>query len=64
VVMRHVLALDALACQESALHGLGHWHLNYPAQLEEAIDVFLESEPQLDPRLQQYAFSARRGCVL
>jgi hypothetical protein len=64
VVMQRVLALDALACQESALHGLGHWHLRYPAEVEGAIDVFLESEPPLDPRLRQYAFSARRGCVL
>jgi hypothetical protein len=64
MVMQSVLALDALACQESALHGLGHWHLNYPAEAEEAIDVFLKRQPRLDPRLRQYAFSARRGCVL
>ncbi len=64
MVMQRVLALDALACQESALHGLGHWHLRYPAEVEGAIDAFLERRPQLDPRLRQYAFSARRGCVL
>ena len=64
MVMQHVLAVDALACQESALHGLGHWHLRYPAEVEEAIDVFLERQPQLDLRLRQYAFSARQGCVL
>ena len=64
VVMQSVLALDNLACQESALHGLGHWHLRYPAVVEETIDVFLERQPRLDPRLRQYAFSARRGCVL
>jgi hypothetical protein len=64
MVMQRVLAVDALACQESALHGLGHWYLRYPAEVEEAIDVFLKRQPQLDPRLRQYAFSARRGCVL
>ena len=64
MVMQRVLALDALACQEGALHGLGHWHLRYPEEVKGAIDVFLESRPQLDPRLRQYAISARRGCVL
>jgi hypothetical protein len=64
MVMQRVLALDDLACQESALHGLGHWHLNYPEEVEGAIDAFLVSEPQLDVRLRRYAFSARQGCVL
>jgi hypothetical protein len=63
-VMQRVLALDTLACQESALHGLGHWHLRYPAEVEETIGVFLKRQPRLDPRLRQYAFSARQGCVL
>lgn len=63
-VMKDVLALAALACQEGALHGLGHWHLHYPAEVEETIDVFLRRQPRLDPRLRQYALAARRGCVL
>jgi hypothetical protein len=63
-VMQRVLALNALACQESALHGLGHWQRRYPTVVKETIDMYLKRQPRLDPRLRQYAFSARRGCVL
>jgi hypothetical protein len=63
-VMQRVLALNSLACQESALHGLGHWQRRYPAVVEETIDMYLKREVGLDARLRQYAFSARRGCVL
>ncbi len=63
-VMQRVLALNSLACQESALHGLGHWQRRCPAVVEETIDMYLKHELGLDPRLRQYAFSARRGCVL
>ena len=33
-VMKQVLALDSLPCQESALHGLGHWQHSYPEFVE------------------------------
>jgi len=63
-VMQRVLSLNSLACQESALHGLGHWQGRYPGVVEETIDVYLKREPGLEPRLRQYALSARTGCVL
>ncbi len=64
VVMQRVLALNSLACQESALHGLGHWQRRYPGVVQETIDIYLKREPGLEPRLRQYALSARTGCVL
>ena len=29
-IMEKTLELDHTACQESALHGLGHWQISYP----------------------------------
>jgi hypothetical protein len=62
-VMAETLALDAIACQESALHGLGHWHAAYPAPVEATIDRFLAARPDARPELVAYARSARGGCV-
>jgi hypothetical protein len=39
--MATVLDLESLACTESALHGLGHWHRAYPERVEGLIDGFL-----------------------
>jgi hypothetical protein len=63
-VMNAALRLDSIACQESALHGLGHWHLNYPRQVEELIQGFLQRNKVLPENLQKYALSALSGCVL
>ena len=63
-MMAAVLDMDSLACQESALHGLGHWHSGFPKETEEMIDRFLNTHPQIDPELRIYAQSARCGCVL
>ncbi len=71
-VMARTLTLDSPACRESALHGLGHWHLNYPSETERLIDRFLAFEgvpgagpggAELDPALEAYALAARTGCV-
>lgn len=62
-VMERVLGLDSIPCQESALHGLGHWHADYPQPTERAIDAFLAVHPKLRPELLSYAKNARRGCV-
>ena len=62
--MRAILELDADACRESALHGLGHWHLGYPARVTTIIDEFLARTPNVRPELRAYALNARRGCVL
>ena len=62
--MGRILAMDSLACQESALHGLGHWQRQYPAQVKTIVDRFLGNFVDLDTRLVTYAKSARAGCVL
>jgi hypothetical protein len=61
--MRDVLGLDAVACQESALHGLGHWQAAYPDAVGDIVDAFLAAAPDRHPDLVRYAQSARVGCV-
>lgn len=63
-VMESTLKLDAIACQESALHGLGHWHMQYPKQVEKIIQGYLERHRDLPEKLKSYALSALTGCVL
>ena len=62
--MRSILAIDHIACKESALHGLGHWHTAQGSAVENIIDEFLTNEPSLPEPLREYAFDARRGYVL
>lgn len=63
-VMQSTLNLDHVACQESALHGLGHWARHYPAQVGKIIDEFLAGNTKLRPELKHYALQARTGRVL
>jgi hypothetical protein len=64
-VMRATLKLNHLACQESALHGLGHWHHGYPTEVEDIVNEFLAATSgHASTKLLAYARSARRGCVL
>ena len=63
-VMESTLGLDSVACQESALHGLGHWQRSYPRQVTEIINSFLQGQQGLREELQTYAISASGGCVL
>jgi hypothetical protein len=63
-VMATVLDFESLACAESALHGLGHWHRAYPERVEGLIDGFLATHSDARPELLSYARSARCGCVL
>jgi hypothetical protein len=58
------LGLESLACQESALHGLGHWQRDHDPRVNAIIDGFLEANPGVDARFIVYANSARCGCVL
>ena len=62
-VMEQGLNLESIACQESSLHGLGHWQHQYPQRVDQVIDPFLAAHPNLRPELLGYAKSARRGCV-
>ncbi len=64
-VMREILmTIPNEACMESALHGLGHWHLYYPDEVEGIIDEFLNTHPNISPELRDYAEWAREGRVL
>jgi len=61
-VLRRLLAIPHDACRESALHGLGHWSIYYPA-VAGIIDAFLSRSPNLRPELVAYAKSAKSGVL-
>jgi hypothetical protein len=61
--MERTLAIDHIACQEGALHGLGHWQMFYPERVVPIIDRYLASS-HAQPELTNYAQSARTGSVL
>jgi len=61
--MRETLRLPNPACQESALHGLGHWARAYPEFAATTIDAYLAANPKLRPELVRYAEAARSGCI-
>ena len=63
-VMERTLALPHAACQESALHGLGHWHYANPARVQGIVDAFLVTPKRHRPELVSYARAARAGQVL
>jgi hypothetical protein len=64
-VMRRTLALPNMACQESALHGLGLNNIRaYRDQVGGIIDEYLAANPNLRPELRLYAENARIGHVL
>ena len=63
-VMEEILALPSLACQRSALHGLGHWCLLwYPEQAQQIIDDYLRRNPNIPTALKEYAKDAWAGYV-
>lgn len=59
-----ILHLPAMACQEAALHGLGHWWEVDVSTIQHTIDDWLQGHPPTRPELRDYALSARCGCVL
>lgn len=61
-VLSQLLSIPHDACRESALHGLGHWQIHYPAA-ETIIDEWLARTPGLRPELVSYAERAKVGCV-
>ena len=63
-VMEKTLRLNSPACQEAALHGLGHWRGQFSARVEDIVSGYLAANPHLESRLQRYASAARSGCVL
>jgi hypothetical protein len=63
-VMERMLALPHIACQEAALHGLGHWQGADPERVQGIIDTFLATKKVRRPELVSYAQTARQGMVL
>lgn len=65
-VMEKTLLINHVACQEGALHGLGHWARDYPQRVAQTIDGFLNSSTKktIPFKLAQYAALARWGYIL
>ena len=64
--MERILKLDNIACQEAALHGLGHWCDVYPGWVGDVVAAYLDSMPTDTWRRQEvvaYAQAAQCGCV-
>lgn len=61
--MADALKSNSPAVQEYGLHGLGHWHHDYPKEVEAAVDDYLDRNREIDPALKSYAASARDGAV-
>lgn len=62
-VMKDTLRMPSVAVQESALHGLGHWVLEYPAVVEPIIDDYLKNANIEREELRAYAKKARTGMI-
>lgn len=62
-VLEDALYLEHAACQESAIHGLGHRVRRHPDRAPAVLNRWLRSGPLRDPRLRPYAEAARTGCI-
>src|SRR5688572_14808109 len=62
-VLEDVLAIEHAACQESAIHGLGHRIGRHPERAPAILDRWLTAGRERDPRLWGYASAARTGCI-
>jgi hypothetical protein len=62
-VLERQLTIPSLACQESALHGWGEYHLFMPDRCRDVVGRYLERDDLL-PELREYAEDAREGQVL
>jgi hypothetical protein len=58
--LRKILMLNSIACKESALHGLAHWHTAYPEFVQQTIDSMSSGIPV---QLKKFAGNARAGSV-
>ncbi|ASY65463.1 hypothetical protein SJ05684_b44810 (plasmid) [Sinorhizobium sojae CCBAU 05684] len=63
-VMHRTLQLGSVACQEAALHGLGHWARDRPDDVGPVVDAFLADGRARRAALTSYAHAARCGCIL
>lgn len=62
-VLDLALRLPHAACQESAIHGLGHRVTRHPERAPAILDRWLRSGMCRDDRLVAYANAARTGCI-
>jgi hypothetical protein len=62
-VLEDALYLEHAACQESAIHGLGHRVRRHAERAPAILDRRLRRGPLGDPRLRPYAEAARTGCI-
>ncbi len=63
-VLRYALELESVACNESALHGLGHLHHAHGKRAARLVDEFLARRSRtVAPQLKRYAEAARVGLV-
>lgn len=62
-VLERQLLIPSLACQESALHGWGEYHLLMPERCRDVVGRYFERTDLL-PELREYAEDAREGQVL
>ena len=62
-VLEDTLYLEHAACQESAIHGLGHRVSRHPERAPAVLDRWLRTGPIRDARLRIYAEAARTGCI-
>jgi len=56
------LRFKAEACLESVLHGIGHWHSEYPERAAALVAEFLK-RTDISDTLRRYAEAAATGCV-
>ena len=63
VAMDQVLQIPNVACQDSALHGLGHWAAAYPEWIASMIDGYLRANPSISDALRHHALSAKVGKI-
>ncbi len=71
-VLKRILELESIACQESALHGLSHYqsfsrHFREDVTKHEVIDIisnWLKTHKKIPASLKTYALAARFGGVL
>jgi hypothetical protein len=63
-VLEATLALDSIACQRAALHGLGHEYFSARDKVPEIIHSWLRRHPHAPDELRSYAVQATTGRVL
>lgn len=62
-VLEDVIRLPHAACQESAIHGLGHRVRRHPERAPAVLERWLRLDVARDPRLVDYARCACSGCI-